>query len=82
MGKIWKYIDRKDWNSSSKYKTILIVFAVLSAVFGFTAWLIIRNWTLSTWDWMICFAVYPVIISWFALFTYSCNHDFHNGSFG
>jgi len=79
LNKIWTYIEKQKWQAETKYRIALLIFGTLYALIGFSVWLIIRNWTLSTWDWMICFVGYPVIISLIVVFLYSCNHDFHNG---
>lgn len=76
MGTLWKYIENKNWDTETKYKALLLILAVLSAAAGFIIWLIIRPRMLATVDWMLCFAGYPVFISWFAAFFYSCRHDF------
>ena len=79
MKNIWAYIERKKWHAGTKYRVALLILGTLYALVGLAVWLIIRIWALSTWDWMVCFLGYPVIISWFVVFLYSCNHDFHDG---
>lgn len=80
MRTLWTYLDGKNWQAGTKYKIILLLLGTVFALTGFAVWLIIRIWTLSTWDWMICFIGYPVVISWFAVFFYSCKHSFHSGT--
>lgn len=79
MKNLWTYIEKKKWLADTKYRVALLILGTLYALAGFAAWLIIRIWALSTWDWMVCFLGYPVVISWFVVFLYSCNHDFHDG---
>ena len=79
MNRLWRYIENKDWNTETKYKFLLLIIGVLSAVAGFITWLLIRPEMFATVDWMLCFIGYPVFISWFIVFFYSCRHDFHDG---
>ena len=79
MKNLWTYIENKNWHADTKYRVALLIFGTLYALAGFAVWLIIRIWALSTWDWMVCFLGYPVVISWFVVLFYSCNHDFHDG---
>ena len=76
MNALWKYIENKNWNTETKYKALLLILSVLSAAAGFIIWLIIRTRMLASVDWMLCFIGYPVFISWFMAFFYSCRHDF------
>ena len=79
MKNIWAYIERKKWHAGTKYRVALLILGTLYALVGLAVWLIIRIWALSTWDWMVCFIGYPIVISRFVVFLYSCNHDFHDG---
>lgn len=79
MKNLWTYIENKNWHADTKYRVALLILGTLFALAGLALWLIIRIWALSTWDWMVCFIGYPVVISWFVVLLYSCNHDFHDG---
>ncbi len=70
---LWEYIDRKDWNLDTKYRFIFFIFAIIAGLIGFVAWLIVRNWALSSLEWMFCFIGYPVIISFPIVFIYISN---------
>ncbi len=78
MKLLWSWIDKKNMPVYAKYRLALLTAGVLSALLGFVLWLVIRSWTLSTADWMVCFIGYPVIISWLVVFFYSCHHAFHS----
>ncbi len=78
MKKLWTYIDEKPWSEKTKYRAIILIVSFISGTAGFFIWLMIRTWALSTWDWMLCFILWPVIISWPAVFLYSCRNRFHN----
>ncbi len=80
MKNLWTFIDKKDWSEKTKYKAVSLILGILSALAGLVLWLLIRKWVLSGWDWMICFVGYSAVLSWFAVFFYSCGHDFHNGA--
>lgn len=77
---LWMFIERKKWRSATKYKFAFLVVGTIFSIVGLIAWLIIRNWALSAWNWMVCFIGYPVIISWLVVFLYAYKHDFHNRS--
>ena len=77
---LWTYIENQKWSAETKYHAVIAILGALSATAGLITWLIIRIWALSSWDWMICFAGYPAVISWFAILFYGSHHDFHNGS--
>lgn len=76
---LWTYIEKKKWNAETKHRVALLILGTIYALAGFAVWLVIRIWALSTWDWMVCFVGYPVAISWFVVFLYSCKHGFHDG---
>ena len=78
MKTLWTYIEEKNWKRETKYRAFTWIFAALAACIGFCVWMILRRWVLSTWDWMVCFLIYPVILSWFAVFLYSCRHTFRD----
>lgn len=80
MKYLWTYIDEKNWRAETKFQVTLFILGILFALIGLVVWLVIRTWILSTWDWMICFIGYPIVLSWFFVFLYSCNHDFHDGT--
>ena len=69
MKNLWTYIEKKKWHADTKYRVALLILGTLFALAGLALWLIIR----------ICFIGYPVVISWFVVLLYSCNHDFHDG---
>ncbi len=79
MKRLWTYIEGKNWRTETKYRFALLIVETVFALVGLAVWLIIRIWALSTWDWMVCFIGYPIVISWFYVFLYGYNHDFHNG---
>ena len=79
MSYLWNYLDRKKWTAAGKYRAALWAAGLLAGLAGFLLWSIVRIRAMDTWEWMICFVGHPVIISWFAVFFYSCKHDFHNG---
>ena len=79
MRYLWKYIDNKKWNTEKKYKILLLVLSIISALSGFALWLLIPLEKLSSLGWMLCFTGYPVFISWFVAFFYSCSHEFSEG---
>ncbi len=81
MDRLWTYIDGKKWTVRSKYQFALLVMGMLSALTGSALWLIVRIWAFSTWDWLICFAGYPAVISVFVVFFYSNKHGFHHGAY-
>ena len=78
MNHLWTYINHKNWHEETKYRIALLLLGILFALIGFGIWLVISIWILSSWDWMLCFIGYPIIISWFVVFFYSCRHGFHD----
>ncbi len=81
MKYLWKYIERKSWDASKKYKMFTLFLSLISALVGLLAWVVIRPYSLSTLDWMICFMGYPVMVSLIAVFLYSCRNFFHDGAY-
>ncbi|MDO4975700.1 MAG: hypothetical protein Q4E53_00405 [Eubacteriales bacterium] len=79
MKKLWKYIEKKNWPAEKKYRFALLLFGCLFALIGFALWLIVQNFALSSWDWMICFIAYPLMLSWIMVFLFSCKYAFHDG---
>lgn len=78
MKYIWNKIEDKKWKAATKYRAFLWVLGIISGAIGLILWGFVQIWTLKTLDWMVCFVGYPVIISWFVVLLYSCNHDFHD----
>ena len=81
MKSLWNYIDQKNWTEGSKYRITLIILSILFSTAGLLTWLVIRIWALQTFDWMLCFVGYPILIAILVLFFYSINHQYHDGSF-
>ena len=80
MKNLWTYIENKSWTAATKYKITLLLLSIAAALAGMIVWLLLRTWILSTLDWLICLAGYPVIFSWLFVFFYSCRHDYHDGN--
>lgn len=78
MSRLWNYIGKQNWTADKKYRAALFILGIESALGGFLIWLIIQNWALSSWEWAVCFTGYPLVISWFVVFFYSCRHAFHD----
>ncbi|MCR5580693.1 MAG: hypothetical protein K6F66_03810 [Pseudobutyrivibrio sp.] len=81
MRGFWNYVDRKNWLARTKYVVAIIVICTLFAAVGLGLWFIIKDYALSTIDWMICFICYPIVISYIGVFIYGCNHEFHDGHY-
>ena len=79
MQKLWTYIEGKMWRAKKKYALAFLIPGALFALTGLIAWVIIRNWALSSMDWMVCFIGYPIVISSLIVFLYAGSHRFHNG---
>ena len=62
MKNLWTYIENKNWHADTKYRVALLILGTLYALAGFAVWLIIRIWALSTWDWMVCFLGFVIMI--------------------
>ncbi len=80
MNRLWNYIDHKKWAVRTKYAAAILALGTISAFAGFALWSIVRIWALGSWDWMLCFIGYPVVISIFAFVFYAGSHDFHDPS--
>lgn len=80
MKHLWAYIENKDIEEKSKYRSALFILSIIFAIAGFIAWLIVRTWTLSSIDWMICFIGYFVVAAWVVVFIYAGRHAFHDGN--
>lgn len=81
MKRLWSYIDKKNMTASAKFGIAALLLSISFALGGFIIWCIISIWALSGLDWMICFILYPAVISWFLTYIYYCNHSFHDNSF-
>jgi len=81
MKKLWNYIDKKNWKAVNKFKVACLILGFLSALGGTVLWLIIRIWALSSPEWLFCFIVYPILISFIVVVFYGYNHEFHNGRY-
>ncbi len=79
MKALWNMIEKKKWTAKAKYAAALLLLGAVFALAGFALWMVIRLRALSSVDWMLCFIGYPVVISWIAIFLYSCRHEFHDG---
>lgn len=79
MKYIWNNIEDKNWKAATKYKAILLFLGIIFGSMGLILWGFVQIWAFKTLDWMVCFIGYPVIMSWFVVLYYSCNHDFHDG---
>lgn len=80
MKQLWKFIDKKNWTAKRKIAAAFMIIGTLAALAGLAVWLGIRNMVLTSPKWCICFMGYPVMVSWFAVYLYYCNHVFHEGS--
>ena len=76
MNNLWTFIDERNWSVRTKYTVILLILGVLFGLAGFLVWLVVRNWALSTPDWMLCLIGYPILASWYTVVFYSCGHEF------
>ena len=79
MKHLWAYIENKNIEEKSKYRSALFIFSIIFAIAGFIVWLIVRTWILSSIDWMICFIGYFVVAAWVVVFIYAGRHAFHDG---
>lgn len=79
MNSLWYLIEKQNLSAKAKYPLIQLILGSLFALIGFILWLFVRTRGFSSADWLICFLVYPMIVSWFLIFLYSCNHEFHDG---
>ena len=79
MKKLWNRVDGLNLKAGKKLRLFRLTLEFSSALLGLLIWLLIQNRILNTWDWLICFIGYPVMITWIASMLYSCNHDFHDG---
>ena len=76
LGKLWNRIDRLNIKRASKYRLFRIALEIPAGLLGLLVWLLIRAHFLGTWDWMLCFIGYPLIVIHFVSVFYSCRHDF------
>jgi len=77
---LWNSIDRLDRSIRFKYTIALTVYGIISCLLGLTLWMSIRSQSLHTWDWMVCFAGYPILFSTFFVFYHGSRYEFHDGS--
>ena len=77
---LWNHIEQLNLRAENKLRLFRIALEIPAGVIGLLLWLVIRNWCLKTWDWMICFTGYPIMTTWFVAIFYSCRHNFHDGS--
>ncbi len=70
MKMLWDLIEKQKWTAKTKYAVTLLLLGTLFALAGFSVWMVIRPYILSTVDWMLCFIGYPVVISWFVFIFY------------
>ena len=75
---LWDHIDQMNIKVANKFRLFRIILEIPAGLIGLLLWLVIRIWCLKTWDWMICFIAYPVIITWLIAIFYSCRHDFRD----
>lgn len=76
---IWNNIENKNWEASTKYKTVLWITGMISGLISLILWGFVQMWTLKTLDWMVCFIGYPVVISCYVMLLYCYRHEFHDG---
>lgn len=76
MEKLWKYIENKAWKAETKYLIILLIPSMLAALVGGIVWSILQNWFLSSWDFLVCFATCPAMLTWLLTYFYCCKHEF------
>jgi len=80
MKYLWSYIEEKNWTAEKKRRAAMQLLALFYGLAGLALWLIVRSWALSSWDWMVCFIGYPVMLSIPVFFLYFGSNPFHNGS--
>ncbi len=80
MKTLWRYIDERTWSAETKYRMVMLASCAAAAVAGLVFWLIVRMWVLSTVDWMLCFIGYPAVVTYFLVFLYGVDHEFHDGT--
>lgn len=75
MNKLWNYIDGREFSDEGKIRVFLFLICVFSGVVGLIAWLIIRNFTLNTFECALCFVGYPAFIGYIGGFIYLCKNN-------
>lgn len=79
MKHLFDWIETLDLREGTKLHLAFWMTCPVAGVLGAMIWWIVQLWCLRSWDWLVCFIGYPVIISWFVVLMYSYNYDFHNG---
>jgi len=80
MKHIWSYIENKKWPAKKKYKAALFLYGCMLTLIGFLLWLLLANWFSFSRESLVCFLEYPAVCSFFGVFYYANNHDFHDGN--
>ena len=73
---LWTVLEKKAWSVSIKTKIMLAAVGLVYASIGLGIWGIVRFFALDSAQWAFCFAGYPVLISWAAVFLDTSNHEF------
>ncbi len=76
MKYLWKYIDNKNLSVRAKKIIAPTILCIISAFIGAIIWFIIKDFGLSSLDWLVCFMGYPATISFFVGNIYASNHEF------
>ncbi len=79
MRTLWAYLDKKNWQAQTKFKCASWILGIMGAFIGFLLWYVILSRFLPGIEWLLFFVMFPVILSWFIAFFYSCRNDFHDG---
>ncbi len=80
MKNLCTYIDSKNRTARAKYRIVLLITGLLSALTGLAAWLIVRTWMFSTLGGLICFVGYPFIVTWYLTIIYLFRNALHDGA--
>ena len=75
LNSLWNRISRRNWSAEGKFRLFRLALEVPAGLAGLLLWLIVRIWCLKTWDWMVCFVGYPVILAWLVTVLFSCRRD-------
>ena len=62
MKKLWNYINRLQYDNSTKNRLFIVIFSVLCAVFGMVAWLLAGRQVFPGIIWFISFMCYPAML--------------------
>ena len=79
MRHLWAYLDKKNWQAQSKFKIASLILAVAGAIIGFLLYSVVLRYFLPQTEWFLFFIMFPMVLSWFIAFFYSCKTDFHEG---